>query len=99
MIRRPGRPNHTRRNLIAGVLVVVGLFGAFEAYSALQFYRNLAAGKSILARLERRVNLDQLNMSQEDAIATRNDFHEAGLHFDAAERYTDRDLVFNIAKL
>ncbi|MGE0059738.1 MAG: DUF4012 domain-containing protein [Dehalococcoidia bacterium] len=98
MIRHRRHRNHKRRNLIIGTFVVLALVGLFEAYSALQFYRDLSEGRTILTRLENRVDIDQLNMTQEDALATRNDFHDAGLRFASAQRYTNRDLVFNVAK-
>ena len=80
-------------------LVLLLLFGAFEAYSAVRFYRDLDQGRHILSRLENRVDIDELNMSEAGALATREDFAEAGKRFRSAQTYASHDVIFNAATL
>ncbi len=80
-------------------MAVLAVFGAFEAFSAFRFYRDLSEGRDILTRLENRVDIDQLNMSEADARATRQDFSDAAARFRAAQQYTSRDILFNVAKV
>jgi hypothetical protein len=80
------------------LLTLVALFVLFEGFVAVRFYLDVKAGRDMLNRLEARIDINDLNMTEDEAAATRRDFEDAGRRFESARRYTDRDVVFNIAK-
>ncbi len=84
---------------LAVFAVLLALFGAYELYTTYVFYRDLNDGRQLLSGLENRVDLEDLNMSQAEAMSTREDFRDAQVKLSAAQRHMDTDPMLNAAKL
>ena len=82
-----------------GLLALLGVVAAFEIYAKFRFYQDLREGRDILRQLEDRVDLQQLNMSEEDAKATLADFKAAERRFESAQSHLARDPLLNVTKL
>ena len=83
-------------------VVLFALFGVvavFETYANFRFYQDLSEGRDILRELEDRVDLQELNISEEEAIATLADFKAAERRFESARSHLAQDPLLNVAKI
>ncbi len=81
------------------LLALLGVVAAFEVYANFRFYQDLREGKDILRQLEDRVDLQELNMSESEAVATRADFKLAERRFASAQSHLSRDPLLNVVRI
>ncbi len=79
-----------------GLLALFGVVAAFEVYANFRFYQNLREGRDILRQLADRIDLQELNMSESEALATRADFKLAERRFESAQSHLSRDPLLNV---